>query len=419
MRSDHRSARRLLFLLPFAPRLDATHGGGRAMAQLLARLATRHHVALLYLRAADEPPIDPILQERCTLVEELMRPRTGRSPAQRWARRARLITALPRGKPMWATDWAVTDYSRRARALVQAWRPDVVQLDYHVMGQYLSALDACPAPRVLTEYESGASAATDRFQSQQGLARLVSYFDMLAWERFERTIFRDVQAIVVFTERDREAVAHRTRRTPIVQIPLGTELPKQPLNPVGYPPWSLLFVGNFAHPPNVDAAMRLAGTILPRVWARYPGLILHIVGDQPARQLWQRVSPNVIVTGRVPEVTSYLDRAAVVVAPLRLGGGMRVKVLEALAAGKAVVASPRAVEGLNLADGEQVVLAESDEQFAEAIVQLLADSEQRASLAARARAWACAHLSWEASITAYEALYQSLIDRSCRSGGQQ
>src|SRR5438128_2426016 len=93
-----RSKRRLLFLLPFPPRLDATHGGGRATAQLLAKLATRHRIALLYLRAPADPPVDTILQERCELVEEVMRPDPGFSFAQGWSR----IGSLLRGRPLWA-----------------------------------------------------------------------------------------------------------------------------------------------------------------------------------------------------------------------------------------------------------------------------------------------------------------------------
>jgi glycosyltransferase involved in cell wall biosynthesis len=102
----------------------------------------------------------------------------------------------------------------------------------------------------------------------------------------------------------------------------------------------------------------------------------------------------------------------VFIAPLRLGGGMRVKILEALAAGKAVVTSPLAVEGLDLVHGEGVYLADSDAEFCQAITELLASPEQRASLAHRARAWACAHLGWDKSIAQYEALYSRLIDSS-------
>ncbi len=410
--SNSQPSRRLLFLLPFAPRLDARHGGGRAIAQLLAGLAPRHHLALLYLRAPDEPPIDDILRRRCDLVEEITRPSHGHSLAQRGLRNLRLIISLLCGNPTWATNWAVAGYESRARSLARSWQPDIVQLEYHVMGQYLSALDNCPAPRVLIEHEPGIKAARDLWQSQRGFARVKHYLNMLAWKRFERAIVERVQAVVVFTERDRQVLTQLGRPTPIVRIPLGTMLPEQPLSPLGCQPPSLLFVGNFIHPPNVDAAVRLASAIFPQLQARFPELMLYIVGDQPPPRLRHMARENIVITGDVPDVTPYLDRAAVVVVPLRLGGGMRVKVLESLAAGKAMVASRLATEGLNLTDGEQIVLAESDYQFCEAILQLLSNPVRRASIAARARAWACANLSWDESVAEYELLYQRLIEGS-------
>ena len=221
--------------------------------------------------------MDDILQKRCALIEEVIRPGINFSLAQQWSR----LTLLLRGKPLWAIALAVAAYGQRARTLVRTWQPDIVQIEYHVMGQYLSALEACPAPRVLTEYEPGAAAARDLWQSQHGFARVMHYLDLLAWERYEPTIIKQVQAVVVFTERDRQAVAPSVQHTPIIRIPLGTVLPEHPLNPLGDPPLSLLFVGSFIHPPNVDAAVRLIKAIFPRVLGRFPGLYLHIVGDQP------------------------------------------------------------------------------------------------------------------------------------------
>jgi glycosyltransferase involved in cell wall biosynthesis len=310
------------------------------------------------------------------------------------------------------TGAAVTAYRARLRTLARTWQPDIVQVEYHVMGQYLPALDACPAPRILTEYEPGVKAARDLLDAQQGFAWLPHWLAFLAWERFERVIISQVQAVVAFTERDREALAPVARHTPLVRIPLGMDIPERPLDPLGDLPLSLLFVGNFRHPPNTDAAMRLMSAIFPRVQAHFPALSLHIVGDQPTPQMRQMAKGNVVVTGRVPDVIPYLDRAALVVVPLRLGGGMRVKVLEALAAGKAVIASPLAVEGLDLVDNEHVLLAKTDQQFGDAIVQLLAHPERRTSLATRARAWADTHLRWERSIALYERLYEETIARS-------
>jgi polysaccharide biosynthesis protein PslH len=410
-------SRRLLFLLPFAPRRDAPSGGSRAMAQLLVPLSARHQIAIICLRAKQEPGTDDLLRERCDVVEEIWRPEPERSTTQR--RRMRLLAGLLRGRPMWATDWDIAAYRARARDFVRAWRPDLVQIEYHIMGQYLSALEDCPAPRVLVEHEPGVAIARERLAAQRGFGRIVAQLDARAWQQFEPALIRQVQAVVVFTEHDRQAIAPYTPSTPIVRISLGTALPQLPLNPLGCPPLSLVFVGSFLHAPNVDAATRLIASIYPRVRAVYPDSILYIVGDQPPPQLKQIAGAGVVVTGRVPDVIPYLDRAALVVAPLRLGAGMRVKILEALAAGKAIIASPLAAQGLQPENGEQIMLAETDEQFVEAIVQLLGAPARRAALAARARAWACANLGEGMAIAAYEALYQQLLECAPRSEPSQ
>jgi len=114
----------------------------------------------------------------------------------------------------------------------------------------------------------------------------------------------------------------------------------------------------------------------------------------------------------VPDVTPYLDRAAVVVAPIRLGGSMRMKVLEALAAGKVLVATARAAEGVEAVPGEHFVLADDEESLVEALAGLLIEPERRRALGQRARAWAEEHLGWERGAEAFEALYDRLTGRT-------
>ncbi len=403
-----RAVRRLLFLLPFPPRLDAVHGGSRATAQLLGALADRHRIAAVCLRGTDEPPVDDGLRARCELLEEVERGPAG-TLLGRWRHRAGVARSRLSGTPRWVAQWAVEAYETRVRTLARTWRPDIVQIEFHIMGQYLTALQGSAAPRVLVEHEPGAPAARDRGRLQRGLPRLLSHLEVHAWERYERAIIRQVHAVVVFTDRDGRALAPLAPGVRLARIPLGTVLPERPLDPLGHQPLSIVFMGSFIHPPNVDAADRLVGSIFTRLRRHFPKLLLHVVGDNPPSRIRAMAGENVIITGRVPDTGPYLDHAALMVAPLRLGGGMRVKVLEGLAAGKALVASPLAVEGLDLADGVQVVLAETDQEFCDAIGGLLSDPERRATIARRARAWACANLGWEKSVAAYERLYDSLI----------
>jgi len=401
-------------LTPFSPRLDATHGGARSIAQLVSRLADRHDVALLCVAADDDPPVDDVLRARCQLVEEFVRRGVGRTLRERWSRRARLLTALAKGRPMWVADSHVAEFAVRARQVAETWSPDVIQLEFHVMSQYRSALASSPAPVVLTQYEPGSAAARETVAVHRGLMRAIQRLDARAWTRFERRALAAVDAVVTFTERDRQEALRVQPDASVTCIPLATEVPAEPLSAAGARPPSILFVGNFVHPPNVDAATRLVVDLFPRLEHSHPESILYLLGERPPRELVGHSRGRVIVAGRVPDVTPYLDAAAVVAVPIRLGGGMRVKVLEALAAGKAVVASGRALEGLDVVDGEHALVAETDAEFADAIGRLLADRELRVALAGRARQWACANVRWERSIELYEALYDRLLaqDRS-------
>jgi glycosyltransferase involved in cell wall biosynthesis len=143
-----------------------------------------------------------------------------------------------------------------------------------------------------------------------------------------------------------------------------------------------------------------------------PGATLEIVGGDPPAEVRALAGEGVTVTGRVPDTGPYLDRAAVVVAPLRLGGGMRVKVLEALAAGKALVATPRAVAGIDLTPGDQALVGETDAELAAAIATLLVDPERRRRLGESAHGWAGEHLGWPRTLDEYDRLYASLVHRS-------
>jgi len=312
---------------------------------------------------------------------------------------------------MWATNWASRWYAERVRSLAIAWRPDIVQFEHHIMGQYLGVLDGCNAPRVLTEHEPAVHAAPYLKRTYPIVNGVLDRLDKLAWSRFEPRVLGAVQTVVVFTGSDQQAIERVAPSVPVLRIPLGTALPDEPLDPLGCLPMRLVFVGSYLHAPNIRAALRLALRIFPVVRLRYPELELELVGEKPPLELRKLHGGAITVTGRVPDVMPHLDAAAIFVAPISSGGGMRVKVLEALAAGKAVVASPLAAQGLDVRDGEELVLADSDAEFADRIVELLDDPARRAALAGRARQWAGANLRWERSVEAYVRLYESLLVR--------
>lgn len=399
---------RILLLLPFAPGVAAAHGGGRSTAELAVRLAARHSVAVLCLRRVGDEPAGEEIRSSCELLEEFEQRPVGRTRAERIQRRVRLLLALAGGRPMWVTDSMVPGFGARAAALVRDWRPDVVQAEFHVMAQYLAGLPSAPV-RVVTEHEVGVAAATELAGRQRGAGRLLYELDASAWRRYERRALRLADRVVVFSHADGARVKAITGSRPAV-VPLGTTVPESPLNPRGTEEGAIVFVGNFMHPPNVEAALTLMRGVFPRIREHRPDARLYVVGPDPPPEVQRCAGAGIVVTGRVEDVTPYLDRAAAVCVPVRSGGGVRVKVLEALAAGKALVASSRALEGLDVSDRRDVLVADTDFDLAARLIEVFEDEGLRVALAARARAFAERRLGWEPTIGAYERLYEELLN---------
>jgi glycosyltransferase involved in cell wall biosynthesis len=403
-------SRRILIVTPFAPARNARHGGARAVNGLLSALADRHELVVLHVDREDA--VDPDFAARCVSVHAL--PAT---PLSRWSRRALRISALLQGRSLWACELGIRHIQRKVGSLAKELQPDVVQVEHGVMGDALSA--AGPgAIRIATIHDPAASLIEFLPLRRD---RLVHRLDAWSALRQERRTVSLADAAVVFTQRDRRRIVESSRpaRAELVVIPLGWEVPRTALDPGGANPPTLLFVGNFIHLPNIDAALRLAHTILPRVRDARPDVTLEVVGGSPPPELLALASDSVRITGAVPSVTPHLDRAAVVVTPIAIGGGVRVKVLEALAAGKAVVASTRAAEGISARAGEELIVTDGDAATAAAVVELLEDDDARRELAARARAWAVRELTWAAMADGYDELYDRTEQRRRAGGGKR
>ena len=185
-------------------------------------------------------------------------------------------------------------------------------------------------------------------------------------------------------------------------------------------PDSLVFTGLLSYRPNVDAVHHLVEEIFPMIVAERPGCTLTIVGDgeYPLRRLER---PGVRFTGVVPDVRPYLRRAAVVVVPLRMGGGTRLKVLEAFALGKPVVSTSLGAEGIRAGGGEHLLIGDTPEAFASQVIHLLGDPDHAGRLGFAAARLAQDQYSWVDAATKIDEIYRSVVsDRggttSWRSG---
>lgn len=398
---------RLLFVIPFGPRFDNLHGG-RVTAQLLAHLVDRHHVVVVYLSSPEDPPMDSELASRCALVERVELPPI-RWPAVGWRRRLNVLSTPITGLPSSAAAVFSRQFAKAVREVALAWKPDIIQIEQDGLAYLAPFLDGLSSAQLLVCHNPGLKASSDLADTTDGRQQLAHRLDAVTWRRYWSRLLPKMDAIVAFTNEDVTTLRGVAPASRLCRIPLAIDLPTEPCDSTGFGEPKVVFIGGYSHQPNADAAVRLIRSIMPLVRRRMPELGLMLVGDKPTCEMHRAASADDIITGTVPNVDPYLDEAALVVLPIRVGGGMRVKLLEALAAGKAVIASPLAASGLDVADGREVVLAETDQEFAEAIITLLGDEPARARLGTTAREWAMRNLTWESRVGEYERLYRDLI----------
>ncbi len=258
-------------------------------------------------------------------------------------------------------------------------------------------------PNVITPYESHAlylqSAAAQGVWSARLRLPLV--------RRFERFMFTPFDRTVVISAADRALLLDVQPALNVVVIPNGIEHERFQPRELERDPYTLLFVGNYEYAPNQDAARILVGRVLPQVRPAYPKARLQLVGANPPDWLLDRARGHIEVTGRVPDVAPYLARATVFVCPLRIGAGLKNKVLEALAMGIPVVATPLSVDGIDVRGGESALIAEVDD-IAGKTIELLGDSARRQRLSHNGRALIQARYSWERTAASYEQLYEEI-----------
>ena len=171
------------------------------------------------------------------------------------------------------------------------------------------------------------------------------------------------------------------------------------------------FVANFAYEPNLDAATFLLDSIFPKVLASRPDAQLWLVGNAPPPEIESlgASSDHIVVTGRVPSVVPYLDAADVIVCPLRIGGGIKVKVLEALCRGKPIVTTSVGVQGLGERAAAALMIQDDPSRFAHAVVTLLSRPKERKRLAAAARRFALQLPTWDEAADSLASAWSELL----------
>jgi glycosyltransferase involved in cell wall biosynthesis len=231
--------------------------------------------------------------------------------------------------------------------------------------------------------------------------------------RYECQACRAADVVVAVSETDAEALRQLDPGLKPYVVPNGVDLAFcssafRPLSGLLVPgSRDMVFVGKMDFRPNVDAVLWFAQNVLPLIRKEIPDARFWVVGKDPHPRLAPlKKDPAVVLTGWVEDVRPYIAGAAVYVIPLRIGGGTRLKVLEAMGMGKAVVSTSLGCEGFDLVAGQDLILADEPEEFGSSVVALLRDAGRREDLGRAARGFA-AQYDWRAIVPLMEEVYGS------------
>lgn len=399
---------KILLLTPDLPYPSESGAALRNMGIIRGLRAAGHEVSLLSFRAGPTALFSNPLADLCAAIH------TVALPAR--TRRDRLITLLTSSRADLESRLASAEYERALGQLLQSERFDIVQFSGIELGGYLEL--------ILSE-RGGAKVIYDALNAEADLQRVIACVDAghikrlpaglyssaqaRRLARFEEGVCCRVDAVIAVSGEDRDSLK-RYGGAPITVLSNGIEVADyRPPRGNTRAERQLVFSGKMDYRPNVDAAEWLCKAVLPQVWEAEPSACLSIVGRNPLPRLRRLAEdPRIKLTGWVESVLPFLHEAALFVVPLRMGSGTRLKILQAMAAGCAVLSTSIGAAGLNSEVRGALEIADDAEDFARTVVALLNDDERRQEMGKRAQEAVGQFYDWRVLMPNLLRVYESL-----------
>ena len=396
---------KVLIVSPFLP-YPLSHGGAVRMFNLCSALADRVDFALVAIHESRETVHYEKLREvfQVVRVVDMDEPvsKDERLPAQVRQHQSQSLRETVAG-------------------LAADWQPDLLQVEFTHMAEFRDSAPETPA--ILVEHDLTFSLYQQLAESEGSEEARREHG---RWLEFERRWLRDYDAIWTVSEEDRLAAIREGSQPDLTfAIPNGVDVFRfLPLDEPAANP-EILFVGSFRHLPNVLSFEKLRDEIMPRVWGAFPNAVARVVAGPDHEWFWRKLArksapldtdPRIEVHGFVEDLRPLYARATAVTAPLEVSAGTNIKVVEAMACGKAIVTTPAGCGGLGLRDGHEALIRGDWASFAGALCEILSDASLRARIGRQARLAAERRFSWSAiQEEAYRSYLQVLERQSARA----
>jgi sugar transferase (PEP-CTERM/EpsH1 system associated) len=415
---------KILFLTPQLP-YPPHQGTAIRNYNLIRHLAPHHEIHLLsFVRSPDDLAEAGPLHQLCRRVAGVATPH--RSPVKR------LLSVFLSPQPDMALRLPSAEFQGRLEAWLRETPFDVIQVEGIEMAGYglgireqglgtrkqgkpLLVFDDHNAEYVLQQR----AFETDARRPRRWMGALYSLIQWQKLRRYEARVCRAFDRVVAVSPADAQALQQLVPELEVTVVLNGVDtealsneamrnevMSKAMDNETLVDSSLLVFVGKMDFRPNVDAVLWFCQQILPLIRRERPSIRFVIVGREPHPRVQALAQdPRITVTGYVEDVRPYIARAAVYVVPLRMGSGTRLKVLEAMAMSQAIVSTTLGCEGIALTPGREAILADTAQEFAQRVMELLDDEERRRSMGQQARRLVEARYDWRVIVPRLEQVY--------------
>jgi polysaccharide biosynthesis protein PslH len=385
-------------------------GGKIRSYNILRQLAKHHAVTFFSFYAAHENDVHAELSQVFQRVIKIPLD----LPAEKSAGELlNYAVHLFSGEPYNLTKYCRPVVRKKLRALLQEETYDVILCDFLVTAGAIPW--DWPCPKVLFSHNVEAVIWQRHYEvARNPLWKALSWLEWKRMEAAERRYLQKADHVVAVSENDREAFARflDPQKLTVTQTGADTEF----FQPSGEKemPNSLVFTGSMDWLPNEDAILYFANEILPLIRRQVSDVTLCVVGRKPSRRLQDLASrvPNIQLTGWVEDVRPYVAQRAVCIVPLRIGGGTRLKIFEAMSMAKAVVSTSIGAEGLPVNNGEHILLADDPASFAKSTVWLLGNASRRTQIGQAARHLVQENYSWATVSKGFAQVLESVVKRA-------
>jgi glycosyltransferase involved in cell wall biosynthesis len=324
-----------------------------------------------------------------------------------------LLFNVPSSLPYAIAKYKSSEMRNRINERLSKGDIDVLICDFLTPAVNLDFEFDCPS--ILFQHNVEAMIWKRHYQIQQNLVKKAYlYTQWLKMRTFEGRLCRKFDAIVAVSAEDREQMRTEYELDAVFDVPTGVDTEFFRRGAVrDADPMSLVFTGSMDWLPNDDAIHYFTDEILPLIRREVPNVSLTVVGRNPSTRLTElaKKDPALVITGRVDDVRPYMEKAAAYVVPLRIGGGTRLKIYEAMAMEMPIVSTSVGAEGLPLQNGAELLLADDAQAFADSIVKLLKEPELAVSIGACAARTVRERFAWKHVATQFSEFCEKTVER--------